>query len=310
MIEQSTSFAFQGGRIVTYNDEISLSHPAPYIDFEGAIKAEELYKLLWKLKQPELDIEVTETEILLSSGRTKAGLTLQSEIKLPLAEITEATKWEKLPTNFVEGLKFVVASASSDMSRAILTCVHINNKICESSDGYQLAHFTFSTSSKIVCLLPATSVSHIIALKPKFVSLSDGWAHFRTEADTTLSCRILFDTYPATENLFICEGHEIEFPKTISNILDRVSVFSKRETVMDEVLTIALVENKIKVKGDSDSGWIEESAKVTYSGEPIEFKVMPSLLINILTRSNICIKSENKIKFLGDNWKFLVMLRG
>ena len=46
MIEHSTSFAFIGGRVVTYNDEISLSHPVEGLEIEGAIHAEELYKLL------------------------------------------------------------------------------------------------------------------------------------------------------------------------------------------------------------------------------------------------------------------------
>jgi hypothetical protein len=50
MIEQSTSFAFMEDRVVTYNDEISISHPLKGIPIVGAIKADELYAFLSKVK--------------------------------------------------------------------------------------------------------------------------------------------------------------------------------------------------------------------------------------------------------------------
>jgi len=54
IIEQSTSFAFMGDRVVTYNDEISISHPVEGLNLTGAIRAEELYQLLSKLKREEI----------------------------------------------------------------------------------------------------------------------------------------------------------------------------------------------------------------------------------------------------------------
>jgi hypothetical protein len=40
-IQQTTSFAFITGRVVTYNDELSISHPLANCEIEGAIKPEE-----------------------------------------------------------------------------------------------------------------------------------------------------------------------------------------------------------------------------------------------------------------------------
>ena len=50
VIEQANSFAFIDGRIITYNDELSISHPIPGLAIEGAIKADVLYGLLSKIK--------------------------------------------------------------------------------------------------------------------------------------------------------------------------------------------------------------------------------------------------------------------
>ena len=96
MIEQATSFAFLGDRIVTYNDEISISHPVQNLNIEGAVQAEELYKLLSKLKKEDIEITTIDNELQIKCGRTKAGLTLQQEIKLPLEEITGKRKWKKV----------------------------------------------------------------------------------------------------------------------------------------------------------------------------------------------------------------------
>ena len=55
ILEQTTSFAFLNGRVVTYNDEISISHPFES-DFEGAVKAEELYGLLSRTTKEEVSL--------------------------------------------------------------------------------------------------------------------------------------------------------------------------------------------------------------------------------------------------------------
>lgn len=310
MIEQTTSFAFMNGYVITYNDEISIRHPTPYIEFEGAIQAEELYKLISKIKSDEMEIDISDTEILIKAGRTKAGLALQQEIKLPLDEITEATEWKKLPKNFIEGLKFVSPSCSNDMSTAILTCVNITKKNCQASDKFQIAEFEFSKPTKLECLLPASSAQVVIGLMPNMYCLSGGWVHFKTEAETILSCRVLEDKFPDVTKFFDFEGSTIEFPKTISNILDRASIFSKRQTVMDEMVTIFLNKNKIKIKAVSETGsWIEEPAKIRYKGEEMKFDVTPSLLTGILNQSNVCSKSDTFIKFENEGWRFLAILR-
>ena len=51
LIEQSTSFAFMGDRVVTYNDEISISHPVAGVDINGAVKAQALYDFVSEVKK-------------------------------------------------------------------------------------------------------------------------------------------------------------------------------------------------------------------------------------------------------------------
>ena len=115
MIEQSTSFAFMEGRVVTYNDEISISHPVKDLDIMGAVKADKLYGFLNKVKAEEIDLQIDDSEIRLTAGKSKAGLVLQAEMKLPLDEIGKIGKWTKVPEGLLDAIKFASFSCSNDM---------------------------------------------------------------------------------------------------------------------------------------------------------------------------------------------------
>ena len=58
-IEQSTSFAFKDGHIITYNDNISISHPIDDLDVTGAVIGSTLYDYVMKLKREEMELKIT-----------------------------------------------------------------------------------------------------------------------------------------------------------------------------------------------------------------------------------------------------------
>ena len=311
--DQFTSFAFIEDKVVTYNDEISISHPVTGLGIYGAIRAEELYQLLSKLKNDEVNFELSESEILLTCGRVKAGLRMQQEILLPILKINEKKGWSILPANFLPALKFSAGSCSNDMSRPILTCVHVTEDFVEGSDGYCVSKHKFDSKMKVSksVLLPASAVTDIIKVQPDSFIVEDAWMHFRNTNETVISCRLFSeDAYPETSHLYKLQGQEIPFPKTISDILDRAMVFSKRSHVTDESITVSLGEKRIKIscKNELDS-WFEEEANVKYSERELSFNIMPSLLQDILKQTNVCIIDSNKIKFSGDVWEYVAILK-
>lgn len=313
VIEQSTSFAFMGDRVVTYNDEISISHPVEGLDIKGAIHADELYKLLTKLKDDEIEIETTDTEIVLSSGKMKAGLILQSEINLPLGEISEVGKWVKLPPEIIIGMGLVLGSCSTDSARAILNCVHITPSFCEASDGFQIFNFQLETTikGKFHLLIPASSIREIIKLDVKEMSISEGWVHFKNSLNTVISCRTLADEFPETSPFLEVKGKSLILPAIISEIVERAEIFSKLDSMSESSVEINLSKNSIKISGQSDSGWFEEITKIKYSENPLNFKITPALFKSILNKSNHCIVAESldKIKFEGENWQYSALLK-
>jgi len=311
LIEQTRSFAFISHRIVTYNDEISISHPVEGIDFEGAIQANELYQLLSKIKKDEIELTLEGNELRLSAGRSKAGIILQSEIKLPLKEIGSIQKWKALPDKFIEAIKFTVMAASSDASRPVLTCLHINKQgFVEASDNIRIAQYKLDKPMPVnTFLIPATIAIELSKLPITKIAEGDSWVHFKTNEDTIVSCRIFEDKFPDTSPLLKVEGEEIAFPKTILDILDRAMVFSKREHTLDEIVKISLSGKKIRIHSESEVGWFEEVDRL---GERIEgeliFSIVPSLFKNILTRTKVGALTDRMIKFAEDNWIYITSL--
>lgn len=311
IIEQSTSFAFMGGKVITYNDDISISHPVTALELEGAIKAEELYQLLNKIKGDEIDIEINETEVQIKSVKVKAGLTLQAEVKLPLEELGTVSGWKYLPSNFIKHIKFAVTCCSNDMSRPILTCINITKEgLVQASDSYRL--ITATLNKEMPCknfLLPASAALQVIKLEPTHIILGNGWVHFKTPKETILSCRIFEESYPDIKAFLKHKGEEVTFPVNFANLLERAAIFAKREHFLDEEVIVTIAENKIKVKGQSDTGWLEESANIKYVGESLNFRITPYLLQNIIKETLLCSINPQKVKFAGDDWTYIAMLR-
>lgn len=311
IIEQATSFAFIDGRVVTYNDEISISHPVPGLELSGAIQAEKLYPFLSKVKKDEIEIEVNDNELVITSGRSKAGLTLQSEIKLPISEeIAKKGKWKLLPETFLKHVDFAMTSCSRDMSRPVLTCLHIEENYIEASDSFRITRCILNEKMQVKAfLLPATSAIHIVKLNPTHIAEGNGWVHFKTSEETVISCRIFEDSYPVTESFFKTKGIEITLPKTTLEIIDRAAVFAKRDHILDEVLIVTLENKRFKIRAESTNGWIEEETNIKYSGDVISFMITPYLLKGILSETLVCHYCKDRLLFVGENWKYLTILK-
>ena len=311
IIEQSTSFAFMEGRVVTYNDEISISHPVEGLDITGAIAATELYLILKKIKQDEIEVSITNSEIQLTAGRIKVGLLLQQEIKLPLEEIGAITKWKTLSNEFLPAMKMAMLSCSTDNGQPLLTCVHVNEAgFIEGSDGFRVLRTTLPKKMPVsTFLIPATVVNTVIKLNPVKVASGEGWIHFKTEVDTVMSCRTFEESYPDTTELLKVEGKEFTFPRTINEILDRASVFGKKEDSIINDITVCLEKNRIKIGSQSEAGWFKEEANIEYKGEKLEFNIVPSLLKNILATVLTCTFNGRILKFVGEGWEFITLVK-
>jgi hypothetical protein len=313
IIEQATSFAFLRGRVVTYNDEISISHPLKGLNIEGAIEADKLYKFLSKVTKEDVDVEIKNNELLLVSGRAKAGLTLMSEVKLPLEEVSNVGTWYGLPKEFVRLMKFAMTSCSTNMSKPVLTCVNVaSSGLISASDNYRLIRCDMKEEMPTKTLLiPARSVMEMVKVNPTQVAEGVGWVHFQNEEGTIFSCRILEDKYPDLDTYLNVSGVRIVLPKTINEVLDRASVFAKREHILDEWVKLTIESNRLKIRSEAEVGWFEEETNMKFEHEKVEFSVTPYLLREIISETLAFVLNDDKgrLKFEGEGWIYVSLLK-
>lgn len=313
MVEQSTSFAFKGGRVYTYNDEISISHPIENLNIEGAIQAEELYKFLTKVKTKEIDLDVTENEIILKSGHSKSGFLLKKEIKLPIEDEELASKktWKTLSKDFLHFLKFAGMNCSNDMSNPMLTCIHVNSLgFIESTDNYRVTHCKNIEVPVKTFLIPTTSANVVISLQPTKISDGKGWVHFKTENETMISCRTFEEAFVDTSPILqkAKGGLKIVFPEKLNEILERAIIFTDKQTIANNI-DITINGKKLLIESRLETSWFEESTSIEYKGDEIKFSIAPYLLKDILKQTNICTLSEKLLRFRKDDWVYISTLK-
>lgn len=310
VIEQSTSFAFVGGRVVTYNDEISISHPVTGLDIRGAVKAQELYQFLGKLDKDEIHVKASENEVVIKAGKAKAGLVLQQEVRLPIEEVGEIGDWHDLPDKFTEALRFCVPSCSKNMAQPVLTCVNMRGDgRIESSDGYRVTRYDLPESLPVnTALIPARSVGELVKYDIKQISEGQGWVHFKTGDGTVFSCRVFEDNYPDIENILAFEGTEVGLPTGMAEALKRGQIFAKGEFGMDAMIDVSIGVKKMTVSAQQDYGWFQEDVAVKHDGDPLHFRTNPVFLCEMLEKTNHCVVGQDRIKFKGDEWIHVIAL--
>jgi len=315
IIEQSTHFAFIKDRVVTFNGEISVSCIVPGLDLEGAVSAKPLHQILAKIKKDEVDITITDEELLVSGGRAKAGLPILAEVRLPIKEeIGAMGKWKPMPLGLQEAMQACRFSASKDMSFATLTCVHVvkEGSLVESCDRSRLTRCTFEGVLPIGdFLIPAESVEALKAYSTASISVGDGWVHFMSEDKAVVfSCRIYNEQYPDLgKAMEMPEQIDIEFPPALMEILERASVFTaKSEKNTQPFVEIALSQKRIKIRAKGDAGWFEEEVNARYVGEPLTFTVNPDFLKEMLPKATQCAIGSQKLRFAGDNWEHIISM--
>lgn len=326
VVEQATSFSFFKGRVVTFDNEVSISHPVSGLeDLSGGIVAEKLYQLLDKLSvEDTFELAITlnkqNSELVVKAGRMKAGLKMQGEVLFPIdieRDLANHGDWQKLPDEFVKRVEFVMSSSTDNLKKPILMTVHVNKAgFVEASDDYCIAHYNLPSEMPVkTFLLPISAAPRMIRFNPTEVAMGDGWVHFRKPTElnedeyATYSCRVFHDDFPNTARFLDVKGMRLTLPDNINDAVERAWIFAKREDALDETLTLTLFNKHLRIRSEADTGWFEEEVYVDYSGDKLCFGITPFLLHDILVKTTLCTLGKDRIKFEGTDWIFVSALK-
>lgn len=308
IIEHSTSFIFKKGKVFTYNDEITISHPIP-LKIKGAVPAKELYDLLNSVDFDNIKIKQKDTEILIEGEDFKAGISLTENTSIKDIKLSDKN-WSKLSNKFCQGLEFCIFSAGSDYSNLVLTHIHVANGFMESTDNYRLTRF-ISKTIKSSMLIPVSAAKELIRYKPTHYQKTKGWIHCKNADGVVFSFRSHISKYPDTSNILkMTSPVDIDFLPALKPSLATAEVLSKEEISGDKFVKVKMKGKEMTVKGVGDVGWYKASLKLKKSYGNVSFEINSKSFRDILTHLKKASLSKTKMKFLGEDFIHVVILKG
>lgn len=281
-LQGADSFVFHNGNIFSYNDSISVSVPLSQAglveeNLEGAVKAEEFFKIVSKLPGEEISFVANEEKWILKSGKAKAEMTLMNfDFETRLKGIETSEDWIPIDDDFITGLGICKMSNN----KSPLSGIYINGKEIFSTDGWQINKYTMKESELPVFWLSDKSVDELLKFNNlKFMQVQGSWVHFKSENETLFSVKTLSsDKYPFdkvnsllnTSNPKETDFHA-KFPKELFNAIDRAVSFSI-EISEHSAVRLNLTKEKIIVSSERSAGKYDE--KVAWDEEVGDFEEM------------------------------------
>lgn len=228
-LEGSDCFIFKHKRLHSYNGYISVSIPIEY-DFECVVSAEELMQIVSSFKGKDIEIELTDRELVITSGKAKASITLMPEAiyKQILAVIPETPQWLKVPECFVEALDDCYIRNMNVVSAQKVDGIFVDNSGVYSTDKVVI---NYSKLYEPIDRLWLTSkmVNELIKFpKLDFYTLDDSWVIFKSDEIIFACRRYIDDSYPISTLKQVISRHTtnkmrgdltVEFREAVHNAL-------------------------------------------------------------------------------------------
>jgi len=307
--EHSGLIIFDENRIAAYGEEISVSIPLKS-GFTGVFPWKEFTELIQKFETEEFDIKEKDEEILVISGKMKAGFKrIKTSYEPQYQNLNEDSDWDKLPDDFCKALDFCLFTVSSDQYGGVLKSVSIKESFARSSDNFRITEFEMDGEAPEI-LIPRESAIFLSKQNITDIFIDESVVHYTDGTGLVFTHRMISEEYPSLSEYFKVEGTKIRLPKELKSALDRASVLAEDSIDSDFLyVKISISKGKIIIRGEGEKGWVEETSRIRgYKGQSLTFSVVPNHLFHILDYSNEAVANDEVLLFKGDNFQHLVCL--
>ncbi|GAG30876.1 unnamed protein product, partial [marine sediment metagenome] len=189
VLEQSDSFCFVEGELITFSDHIMTRCDSPIPDLTAAVPVQRLLKLLDKFPDEDVTVSFKNGRLTFSAGKRarSSWLSVQNEITLPYAAVPQPTEWKKVRTGLPNLLLQAARITSSSQALPLATVVHVTSKRVEACDNARAFRAELRTGLS-ECFIPGASVLKLEGMELKEVSLDENWVHFKTPTHQISLC--------------------------------------------------------------------------------------------------------------------------
>lgn len=311
ILEQSSSFAFQGGMVRAFNEEVACRAPSGLPkEFTAAVVANKLTEVVRRLPDAEIEVEAGKEYVAVCGKRRRAEIRMQAEVLLPdIPKDEKPEKWTRLHEDFTEAVQIVEGVAGQDESDYVNTCVHFAPDWVESTDRYQIARYKFPTGVKESFLVKRDGLKHVLDLDVSHFAQTATWVHFKGPTGVILSCRRVAEQYhDLTKFLDSKNTKPVVLPKALAEAVERAEIFSNDDDDQKSV-TVELRSGKLRMEGASAAGRYEEFKNVKYDGPRMRFRIKSQTLREVVRRHADCKVSDDfRLLVDGGKWRYVAYL--
>lgn len=299
-IEQSSCLAFVDGFVLTYNDEISCRAKSNLPkSFRGAVQAKPLIEILKRIPDKEIELDTTESRLILKGIKKKTEIRMEQEVVLSLDMVEAPEEWKPLPEGFDGVLEIVPSCALKDKNdtRFDLSCIHFHPKYIEASDHIQIARYRIKMDISKEFLVKKESLKAIENLGMTEYAETDSWFHFRNDSELIISVRRYMEEFPNLDDIIDVSGSPVVLPANLSEAAKTAAIFSNENSDDDKIL-LEMKNDKVRITGQGLSGKYTEWMPLKYNGEFLSFLISPKILSAISQKYRDC---EICKKEIGNN---------
>lgn len=320
IIEQQSHFIFTGRNIVTYNGQLSISHPFDSPEIRTSVKAEDLYKCLNQMKGESVWLKQKD-DMLEVKGSTSHGefSTLAEEVVWEEIQSLEEkmTAWEPFPQDAYQALSLCMFSCSRDASEGMSMCVAVMDDMVLSSDRRRVS--VYELGSKLnTFLLVGTDVAELVKFNVTEYCMSEGWVHFKDAEGVTISITPWASIdYPKDLLLQSFDDFHKNHPRAPSielpsqGIADAVNLVTvmvdDQVQAIERSIKMTIEGGEILLEGRKARGVMREKVVgVEYNGDPISFHIHPDFILQILDKATTFRVGVNEGLFISGNFAHLL----
>lgn len=303
-LDQSQCFVFRKGKVHTFNEEQYCQAPLPVKGLEGAAQARPLLEILRRFKEEEVEVSQDDEgkQLVVTGKGRQAGVIMDKEIVLPIDKVEKPTEWLPVGGAYGEAMLLVQECAGRGKDYAT-SCVSFNHKWMESFDNYQMIRYRIKTKVDKPTVVRARGVKVAAGIGVSEVAFTPSWMFFRNEKKITVGCRRTVQEFFDMGDSFDIKGVKIALPKGLIAAAEIAEVFSS-EIKDNNVVSVSLKRNKLRVTSQGVSGWYRETKKVEYDGRDLSFLISPRLLSQVTSKHSEVHIDRDRLKVDGGKWSY------
>lgn len=318
LVAQMSRIMFKNNIVGSFNDHLAISYPLELGGISCSVPAEDLFQIVSGVTEKEIDIQVVDGQMLLSSDSTNAEISTTIESKavedfynsLDLGGMD----WYPLPEDFLSKLYLVKFSTSNntydDQNKF---CVSITKDSMLSGDGYRCTKIKCPSRIPETILLPGSSIDNIVKLSGiTECAVVEGWIHFADLNDAVISSRIIKGKFPNMSKRLkeFPGGKKIKVSKKLIPILDNVSKLLAKDADFLTSVKIHIGKGETTVTGIKEGLIIMKTISNSSKEDQASFDISPIFLQNLLSLDVIDSMqiADNLAFFKGKGFQHLISL--